>query len=323
MMGLSELHYYDLYAPLVESVDTNYTVEEAQRTILQALAPLGPDYAAAAKRAFSERWIDVYSNDGKRSGGYTNDVYDAHPYILLNYNGKYADMTTMAHELGHGMHSYFSNHNQPYALASYPIFVAEVASTFNESLLNDYLIKATQGRSARLALLGSYLENAKRTVFRQAHFAEFELRMHEMSEKGQPLTGDSLSKLYGEIVKKYYGDASGVCVVDDYVAHEWAALPHLYEDYYVYQYATSFTASSALSEKVLSNDPAAAERYLKFISSGGSDYPIELLKTAGVDMTSDEPLELTIKKMNRVMDEMERLLDEHKNQTATAVTPSR
>jgi len=321
MMNLSELHYYDLYAPLVASVDTDYSVEEAQRTILQALAPMGPDYTNVVKRAFSERWIDVYPNEGKRSGGYMNgSAYDVHPYILLNYNGKYQDMSTMAHELGHGMHSYLSNHNQPFALAMYPMFVAEVASTFNEALLNEYLLKTTQDRSTRLALLGRFLESAKGTVFRQAQFAEFELRLHEMSEKGQPLTGDALDKLYSDIVKKYYGDASGVCIVDDYVAHEWAFIPHFYNDFYVYQYATSFTASSALSEKVLSGGPEAAQRYLKFLSSGGSDYPIELLKAAGVDMTTDEPLELTIRKMNRVMDEMEKLLDDNKNQTATAVT---
>lgn len=311
MMGLTELHYYDLYAPLVASVDTNYSVAEAQRTILHALAPLGADYAAAAKRAFSERWIDVYPTEGKQAGAYSNgEIYDLHPYMLLNYNGKYEDVSTMAHELGHAMHSYFSNRTQPYALASYPIFVAEVASTFNEALLNDYLVKNTEDRATRLALLGRYLEDVKGTVFRQAQFAEFELRAHEMVEKGQPLTGDSLGKLYGDIARKYYGQASGVCIVDDYVAHEWAFIPHFYSDYYVYQYATSFTASSALSEKVLSGDPAAAQRYLKFISSGGSGYPIDLLKEAGVDMTSDEPLDLTMKKMNRVMDEMEKLLDE-------------
>ncbi len=311
MMGLTDLHYYDLYAPLVASVDTNYPVEEAQRTVLEALAPLGPDYAAAAKRAFSERWIDVYPTEGKRSGAYSSGViYDVHPYMLLNYNGKYDDVSTMAHELGHAMHSYFSNRTQPYALSGYPIFVAEVASTFNEALLSDYMIRTTKDPATRLSLLGRYLENVKGTVFRQAQFAEFELRMHEMVEKGQPLTGDSLSKLYGEIVRKYYGQASGVCMVDAYVDNEWAFIPHFYNDYYVYQYATSFTASSALAEKVLSGDPAAAQRYLKFLSSGGSDYPIQLLKEAGVDMTSDEPLELTIKKMNRVMDEMEKLLDE-------------
>ena len=317
MLGLPDLHYYDLYAPLVSSVDTRYTVDVAEKNILAALTPLGPEYAAGAKRAFTERWIDMYPTEGKTSGAYSNGAaYDVHPYMLLNYNGKYDDMSTLAHELGHTMHSYFSNKTQPYPLSSYPIFVAEVASTFNEALLMDYMLKQIKDDATRLSLLGNYLESIKGTVFRQAQFAEFELRMHEMVEKGEPLTGDSLSKLYSEIVKKYYGHDQGVCIVDDYVANEWAFIPHFYNSYYVFQYATSFTASSALSEKVLSGEPGATERYLKFISSGKSKYPIDLLKDAGVDMTTDEPLELTVKKMNRVMDEMERLLDK-KGTTAT------
>jgi oligoendopeptidase F len=214
------------------------------------------------------------------------------------------------------MHSYFSNKTQPYALADYPIFVAEVASTFNEALLLDYMLKNIKDDNTRLSLLGNYLESIKGTVFRQTQFAEFELRMHEMVEKGEPLTGESLDKLYGEIVKKYYGHDQGICIVDDYVAHEWAFIPHFYSSFYVFQYATSFTASSALSEKVLAGDPGATQRYLHFISSGKSKYPIDLLKDAGVDMSTDEPLELTVKKMNRVMDEMEKLLD--KKGTATS-----
>ena len=228
--------------------------------------------------------------------------------MLLNYHGKYEDMSTLAHELGHTMHSYFSNRTQPYPLASYSIFVAEVASTFNEALLNDYMLKKIQDEPTRLSLLGNYLESIKGTVFRQTQFAEFELRMHEMVENGQPLTGDALSKLYGEIVRKYYGHDQRVCIVDDYVEHEWAMIPHFYNSYYVFQYATSFTASSALSEKVLSGEAGVTERYLKFLSGGHSQYPIELLKQAGVDMTSDEPLELTIQKMDRVMDQMEEML---------------
>jgi oligoendopeptidase F len=318
MMGLSDLHYYDLYAPLVSSVDTNYTVDVAEKNVLDALAPLGSDYAVGAKHAFTERWIDMYPTEGKTSGAYSNgSAYDVHPYMLINYNGKYEDMSTIAHELGHTMHSYFSNKTQPYALSSYPIFVAEVASTFNEALLNDYMLKKIKDDATRLSLLGSYLEGIKGTVFRQTQFAEFELRMHEMVEKGEPLTGDSLSKLYGEIVKKYYGNDQGVCIVDDYVANEWAYIPHFYNSYYVFQYATSFTASSALSEKVQAGEPGATERYLKFISAGKSKYPIELLKDAGVDMTTDEPLELTVKKMNRVMDEMEKLLDKKGTVAAT------
>jgi oligoendopeptidase F len=318
MMGVSELHYYDLYAPLVASVDLTYPVDEAQKHVMEALAPLGPEYAAAAKRAFSERWIDVYPSRGKRAGAYAQGaVYDLHPYMLLNYNGKYSDMSTLAHELGHAMHSYFSNKVQPFPTASYPIFVAEVASTFNEALLIDHMLKQIKDDATRLSVLGNYVENIKATVFRQTQFAEFELRTHEMVEKGQPLTGEALDKLYADITKKYYGHDQKVSVVDDYVAHEWAFIPHFYRNFYVFQYATSFTASSALAEKVLAGDPAATKRYLQFLGAGGSKYPIDLLKDAGVDMTTDEPLELTMKTMTRVLDEMEKLLAKG-GQTAAA-----
>jgi oligoendopeptidase F len=310
ILGISELHYYDLYAPLVASANTQYSVEEAEGNILEALALLGQEYSAGAKRSFNERWIDMFPTEGKRSGAYSaGDAYDVHPYMLMNYNGKYDDMSTLAHELGHTMHSYFSNKTQPYPLASYSIFVAEVASTFNEALLNHHMLNKIKDDATRLSLLGSYLESIKGTVFRQTQFAEFELRMHEMVEKGQPLTGDALSHLYREIVRNYYGHDRGVCIVDDYVENEWAMIPHFYNAYYVFQYATSFTASSALSEKVLSGEAGATQRYLAFISGGHSKYPIELLKDAGVDMTSDVPLELTIKKMNRVMDDIEGMLD--------------
>ena len=309
MMGLESLHYYDLYAPLVGSVKLEYTPEEAQKLVLGAVAPLGHEYTATIQRAFDERWIDLLPNAGKRSGAYSSGgVYDVHPYMLINYNGKYTDVSTLAHELGHTMQSYFSNHTQPFPTAGYPIFVAEVASTFNESLLNDYMLKQIKDDDARLSLLGNYLEGIKGTVFRQAQFAEFELRMHEMAQKGQPITGDTLAKLYLDITRRYYGHDKGICIVDDYVAHEWSYVPHFYRDFYVFQYATSFTASEALAAKVKSGDPAATKRYLSFLSAGGSKYPIELLKDAGVDMTTDEPLDLTVKSMNKVMDEMEKLL---------------
>lgn len=309
MMGVDELHYYDLYAPLVASLDLTYSIDEARKQILAALRPLGADYAGVVTRALDERWIDLYPTEGKRSGAYSNGgAYDVHPYILMNFNGKYADMSTLAHELGHAMHSYYSNKTQPFPTASYPIFVAEVASTFNEELLIEHMLKTITNREARLSLLGNYLENIKGTVFRQTQFAEFELRAHEMVEKGQPLTGDSFAKLYGDITRKYYGHDKGIAVVDDYVAHEWAFIPHFYRSYYVFQYATSFTASSALASKVLDGNPAAIKRYLAFLAAGGSRYPIDLLRDAGVDMAAEEPLELTMKKMNRVMDEMEKLL---------------
>jgi oligoendopeptidase F len=309
MLALDDLHYYDLYAPLVGSVKLEYTPEEAEKIVLDAVAPLGADYQATIRRAFSERWIDLLPNDGKRTGAYSNGgAYDVHPYMLINFMGKYADVSTVAHELGHTMQSYFSNKTQPYPLASYPIFVAEVASTFNESLLIDSVLKKIKDDDTRLALLGNYLENIKGTVFRQTQFAEFELRMHEMAAKGQPITGDALAGLYLDITKKYYGDAQGVCRVDDYIAHEWSFIPHFYRDFYVFQYATSFMASEALAAKVKAGDQNARDRYLKFLSAGGSKYPIDLLRDAGVDMTTDEPLDLTIKTMNRVMDEMEAIL---------------
>ena len=309
LLQLDQLHYYDLYAPLVGSVKLQYTPDEAEQLVLAAVAPLGPEYAAVLRRAFSDRWIDLLPSEGKRSGAYSEDAgYDIHPYMLINFNGKYTDVSTLAHELGHTMQTYLSNQKQPYPLASYPIFVAEVASTFNEALLIEHMLKNVTDKSTRLSLLGDYLENIKGTVFRQTQFAEFELRMHEMAQKGQPITGAALASLYLEITRKYYGHDQGVCIVDDYVAHEWSYIPHFYRDFYVFQYATSFTASAALAQKVLAGDAAAKARYLEFVSAGGSKYPIDLLKDAGVDMTTDEPLDLTIKTMTRVMDEIEALI---------------
>jgi oligoendopeptidase F len=309
ILKVPELHYYDLYAPLVADVPLEYTLDQAQKEVLAAVAPLGNDYVSTLQRAFDNRWIDYYPSTGKRSGAYMNgSAYDVHPYLLLNYNGQYQDVSTMAHELGHAMHSWFSNHKQPYPTAGYPIFVAEVASTFNEALLIDHMLDQISDPKTRLALLGNYLENVKGTVFRQTQFAEFELRMHEMAQQGTPLTGEGLSKLYLDITRKYYGHDKGICLVDDYVANEWGYVPHFYRPFYVFQYATSFTASTALSEKVLAKQPGSVEKYRTFLSAGGSEYPVDLLKDAGVDMTTSEPLDLTIQKMDRVMDEIEKLL---------------
>ena len=309
MMGLTELHYYDLYAPLVKSVDLKYTPEQAESLVIEAVSPLGPEYVATVKKAFSSRWIDLMPTAGKAAGAYSNGgAYDVHPYMLINFNGQYADVSTVAHEMGHTLQSYFSNKTQPFPLANYPIFVAEVASTFNENLLIRHMLDTVKDPQTRLALLGNYLENIKGTVFRQTQFAEFELRAHQMVESGQPVTGPALAKLYLDITRKYYGHDKGVCIVDDYVKNEWSFIPHFYLDFYVYQYATSFTASSALAEKVVSGDAGAKDRYLKFLAAGGSKYPIDLLKDAGVDMTTDEPLDLTMKAMNRVMDEMDAIL---------------
>jgi oligoendopeptidase F len=309
ILGVDELHYYDLYAPLVKGVDLKYSVEEAQANIIESLAPLGEEYIAVAKRAFSERWVDFFPSEGKRSGGYSNgSAYDVHPYMLLNYNGKYDDMSTLTHELGHAMHSYFSNKTQPYPTSRYAIFVAEVASTFNESLLIDHMLKKIKDDGVRLSLLGNYLEGFKGTVFRQTQFSEFELRIHEIAERGESLTGDSLCALYEQIIKEYYGHEERVCVIDDEIGVEWAYIPHFFYSFYVYQYATSFTASCALSERVLAGDGSITKQYLDFLSAGGSDYPINILKKAGVDMTTPEPFDFTMKKMNRIMDEMEEIL---------------
>ncbi len=313
MLGVDQLHYYDLYAPLVSEVNLRYTPEEAQQHVLDAVKPLGADYAGVVSKAFANRWIDFMPTEGKKSGAYSNGgAYDVHPYMLLNYLGQYNDVSTLAHELGHTMQSYYSNKTQPFPLADYPIFVAEVASTFNEALLIDYMLKEIKDDATRLSLLGSYLEGAKATVFRQTQFAEFELRMHEMALKGTPITGDALAKLYFDITKRYYGHDQKVVIVDDYVANEWSYIPHFYSNFYVYQYATSFTAAEALAAKVTAGDEATKKRYLAFLAAGGSKYPIDLLKEAGVDMTTDEPLDLTIKRMNQVMDEMEAILAKKK-----------
>ena len=309
ILAVDELHYYDLYSPLVADIPLEYSVDEAQKEVLTAVRPLGEDYVGIMERAFTDRWIDYFPSVGKRSGAYmAGSAYDVHPYLLLNYNGRYDDMSTLAHELGHAMHSWFSNKTQPYVTASYPLFLAEVASTFNEALLIEHMLGKIKDPKTRLSLLGSYLEGVKATVFRQTQFAEFELRMHEMAQKGQPLTGESLATLYRDITRKYYGHDRQVCIVDDYIAHEWSYIHHFYRPFYVYQYATSFTASTALAEKVLAGEAGAVERYRRLLASGGSNYPIDLLKDAGVDMTSPEPLDLTIRKMTRVMDEIETLL---------------
>jgi oligoendopeptidase F len=273
------------------------------------MVPLGAGYVAVLDRAFTERWLDWFSNPGKRSGAYSQDgAFDVHPYMLLNYHGKYDDVSTLTHELGHAMQSYYSNRTQPYPMADYPTFVAEVASTFNESLLVDYMLTRVNDTPTRLSLLGSYLENVKGTVFRQTQFAEFELARHEMAQQGQPITGSALAERYAGITRKYYGHDDGVCVVDDYVAHEWSLIPHFYREFYVFHYATSFTASEALAQRVKAGDPGAVDRYMAFLAAGGSKYPIDLLRDAGVDMTTDEPLDLTIREMDRVMDEVEALL---------------
>jgi len=314
MLGVETLKYSDVYAPVVKDVELKYTFEEAKKLVLDAVKPLGEDYSQVVKEAFENRWIDVYPTPGKRMGAYSNgSAYDVHPYILLNFNGQYDDVSTLAHELGHTMHSYYSNKNQPYPTADYSIFVAEVASTFNEALLIHKMLKEIKDKDTRLSLLMNYLDGIKGTVFRQTQFAEYELRIHEKAEQGEPLTGDVLSRLYDDILKKYYGHDKGVCHIEDLYTVEWAYIPHFYYNFYVYQYATSFTASTALAEKVLSGEKGTLEKYIEFISAGGSDYPINILKKAGIDMTSPEPFNKTIAVMNRTMDEIEAILDKDKS----------
>lgn len=310
LLGVDTLKYSDMYAPVVADVKLEYNFDQAQDLIIKALAPMGTDYQNIIRKAFAERWLDVYPTTGKKSGAYSNgSVYDVHPFMLLNYNGDYRDVSTAAHELGHTMQSYLSNKNQPYPLADYPIFTAEVASTFNEVLLNEYMVKNIKDDQIRLSLLMSHLDNFKSTLFRQTQFAEFELAIHELAEASEPLTSDVLNKTYGDILRKYYGHDQGICRINELYTHEWSYIPHFYYNFYVYQYATSFTASLALAGNVLAGDKASLDKYIAFLSAGGSEYPIDLLKTAGVDMTTDAPFTKAISLMNKIMDEVEALLD--------------
>ncbi|MBN2000696.1 oligoendopeptidase F family protein, partial [candidate division KSB1 bacterium] len=309
MLGVDTLKYSDVYAPVVKGLDMEYDIEEAVQMILAAVEPLGEEYTRVVKKAMEERWVDVYPTPGKRSGAYSaGDIYDVHPYILLNYTGLYYDVSTYAHELGHTMQSYLSNQNQPAPLAQYPIFTAEVASTLNEHLLMHKQLSLLKDDKLQLTLMMNFLDNVKGTVFRQAQFAEFELEMHRMAERGESLTGESLSNLYGGILKKYYGHEKKVCFIDDLYSIEWAFIPHFYYNFYVYQYATSFTASTALSEKILAQEPGAKGKYIDFLSAGGSDYPIHLLKNAGVDITTSEPFDKTMTAMNKAMAKIEEII---------------
>lgn len=313
MMGVDTLKYLDLYAPVVKDLDLTYSYDEATKIITDALKPLGEEYVSTVRKALNERWIDVFPTEGKASGAYSNGAdYAGHPYILLNYNNHYEDVSTLIHEMGHTMHSYYTNKTQPYPLANYETFVAEVASTFNEVLLFNYIIKTVKDDDVKLSILMNYLDRFKGTLFRQTQFAEFELKIHELAEQGKPVTGEVFSSVYKDIVDRYYGNDQGICKVDDYINMEWAFIPHFYLNFYVFQYSTSFTASISLAEKVMSGDKAALKSYLNFLSSGSSDYPVELLKKAGVDMNSSDPFEKTTASMNRVMDEIEKILDKKK-----------
>jgi len=309
MMGLDELHYYDLYPSLVKDLDKTYSVEEAQEMIKKALIPLGDEYVATINKAFNNRWIDMYSSTGKASGAYSSSAYGTHPYILMNYMGKYDDVTTLAHELGHTMHSYYSNEKQSYVNSNYPIFLAEVASITNESLLDDEILRNTTDPQERLSILGNKLEAYRTTLFRQTQFAEFELKIHELAEEGKSLTGEELTKIYLDILKKYYGEDKGITKIDDLYGIEWTYIPHFYYNFYVYQYSTSMCAALAVSEKIINNEGDMRQKYVsEFLSAGGSDYAIPILKRIGIDMTTTEPCQLAFKKMDKIMDEMESII---------------
>lgn len=310
MFGVNELHYYDLYTPLVKKVDLKFTVEEGQQKILDALTPLKTEYLTTVKKSFDNRWIDFIPTEGKRSGAYsTGGAYDVHPYILMNWNDDYESLSTLAHELGHTMHSFYSNANQPFAKADYATFVAEIASTINETLLNNYMVKNAKSKEEKLFLLGSYLDLLRTTIFRQTSFAEFELEIHKRVEEGQPLTGDDLCKIYYDIVKKYYGHDEGHCIVDPYIQYEWSYIPHFMGyTYYVFQYSTSLIYATAFAEKIVNEGTPAVDNFYKILKGGGSKYAIDLIKDAGIDPLSSEPFELTMKKMNKVMDQIEDIL---------------
>jgi len=308
MLGVQEMRYYDIYPPLV-SGGREYPIDEGVKMMVESAAPLGPEYVAAMKKGLAERWMDVYPRPRKLSGAHmAGDAYDVHPFLLINYNDNYESVSTIAHEWGHAMHSYFSNRAQPFATASYATFIAEIASTTNEAFLLDYALKSAKTDDERLLYLGSALEQLRGTFFRQAMFGEFEQKVHAVVDKGEPLTGAELSKIYGELLRRYHGDAQGVVKIDDLYAIEWAYIPHFYNAFYVFQYATSISAGSLFAEDILAGKPGARERYLKLISSGGSDYPYELVKAAGVDMATRAPYDAVSKRMNRIMDEMEAIL---------------
>ncbi|MEK4030893.1 MULTISPECIES: oligoendopeptidase F [Bacillaceae] len=306
VLGVDELHMYDLYTPLVKDVKMKVTYDEAKEYMINGLAPMGEEYSRILKSGLENRWVDVVENKGKRSGAYSSGAYGTNPYILMNWQDNVNNLFTLVHEFGHSMHSYFTRESQPYVYGNYSIFVAEVASTCNEALLNDYMLKNLDDEKKRLYILNHYLEGFRGTVFRQTMFAEFEHLIHMKAQNGEALTADSLTKEYYELNKKYFG--SGM-VIDEEIGLEWARIPHFYYNYYVYQYATGFSAATALSKQILEEGQPAVDRYInEFLKAGSSDYPIEVLKKAGVDMTTAQPIEEACKVFEEKLNEMEQLL---------------
>ena len=304
MLGLEELHFYDVYTPLVADVDKKIPFDDAKQTVYDALAPLGEDYRKILKEGFGNRWIDVYQNEGKRSGAYSAGAA-VHPYVLLNYSGTLDSQFTLAHEMGHALHSYLSNKHQNPIDAHYVIFVAEVASTCNEALLMEYLLDKTTDKKERIYLINHFLEQFKGTLYRQTMFAEFELNIGKMVADGETLTADALCAEYRRLNELYFGPDM---MVDDRIAMEWARIPHFYYNYYVFQYATGYCAAIALSRRILKEGESAVEDYLNFLSGGCSKSPIDLLKGAGVDMTEPAPVEAALNLFGELLDEMERLI---------------
>ncbi|MFC5775221.1 oligoendopeptidase F [Ectobacillus antri] len=307
-LGVDELHMYDLYTPLVKEVKMEVSYEEAQELLLKSLAVLGDEYVEILKQAYADGWVDVYENKGKRSGAYSSGAYGTNPYILMNWHDNVNNLFTLAHEFGHSVHSYYTRKHQPYVYGDYSIFVAEVASTCNEALLNDYLLKTTDDKKKRLYLLNHYLEGFRGTVFRQTMFAEFEHLIHMKAQEGEALTPDLLTELYYNLNKKYFGNN---LVIDEEIGLEWSRIPHFYYNYYVYQYATGFSAATALSKQILEEGEPAVRRYIdNFLKAGSSDYAIEVLKKAGVDMTSSKPMQDALQVFAEKLDELEQLLFE-------------
>lgn len=302
MMGLDEMHMYDIYPPLVENADLRLTYEEAYETVLKGLAPLGEEYSQLLKRGRDERWIDVYETQGKKSGAYSSGVYGTHPFVLLNYQKTTHDVFTIAHEMGHSIHTYFSNRTQPYAKADYKIFVAEVASTVNEVLLLKYLLKTTTDKNLEKYLVSYFLEMIRTTLFRQTQFAEFEEKAHAMAENGEPLNKDNLSQLYYELNKKYYGDA---LTHDKEIEIEWARIPHFYRSFYVYKYATGITAAVAIANKILKEGEPAVKKYFEFLSGGSKTDPVSLLKIAGADLTKKETFASVMREFEEALEKLE------------------
>ena len=305
VLNLDKVHMYDLYTPIVKESNLSFTYPEAQAKALEALQVYGDDYLQHVQEAFDNRWIDVVENKGKRTGAYSSGGYDTDPYILLNWQDGLEDLYTLVHEMGHSMHSYYTTHTQPYVYGDYPIFVAEIASTTNENLLTDYLLKTEKDPQVRAFVLNHYLDGFKGTIFRQTQFAEFEQWIHEQDASGKSLTADSISKFYGDLNKQYYGPA---IYNDDEIAMEWMRIPHFYYDFYVYQYATGFAAATTLSQRIEDDDPAHTEAYLNFLKSGSSAYPIETMQKAGVDMTQRAYLEKAFKVFEERLNELEKLI---------------